>query len=120
MKENYVCKTEKENLLVYSLTINGTKQKRVQKGDIVQQRSLQITISPQGNAQSFFKYFFLLLLFFKGGGGVIRIAVETIWTIKGAFKPPGGLLLGNFRPIQSKTKKNGKFPSKKKASPIDF
>ena len=109
MKENYVCKTEKENLLVYSLTINGTKQKRVQKGDIVQQRSLQINISPQGNGQSFLSIFFYCYYFLRGGGGVIRIAVETIWTIK-----------GNFRPIQSKTKKNGKFPSKKKASPIDF
>ena len=46
-----------------------TKQKRVQKGDIVQQRSLQITISPQGNGQSFLSNFFYMLLFFWGGGG---------------------------------------------------
>ena len=45
-----------------------TKQKRVQKGDIVQQRSLQITISPQGNGQSFLSNFFYMLLFFWGGG----------------------------------------------------
>ena len=36
------------------------------------------------------------------------------------YKPPGGLVLGNSRQIQSKTKKNGKFPSKKKDKPIDF
>jgi len=34
--------------------------------------------------------------------------------------PPGGLVLGNFPQIQSKTKKNGKCPSKNKANPIDF
>ena len=32
----------------------------------------------------------------------------------------GGLVLGNCPQIQSKTKKNGKFPFKNKASPIDF
>ena len=32
----------------------------------------------------------------------------------------GGLVLGHCPQIQSKTKKNGKFPSKNKASPIDF
>ena len=36
------------------------------------------------------------------------------------YKPPGGLVLGNCPQTQSKTKKNGKFPSKNKASPIDF
>ena len=34
--------------------------------------------------------------------------------------PRGGLVLGNCPQIQSKTKKNGKFPFKNKASPIDF
>ena len=34
--------------------------------------------------------------------------------------PGGGLVLGHCPQIQSKTKKNGKFPSKNKASPIDF
>ena len=33
---------------------------------------------------------------------------------------PGGLVLGNCSQTQSKTKKNGKFPFKNKASPIDF
>ena len=36
------------------------------------------------------------------------------------YKPPGGLVLGNCPQIQSKTKKNGKFPTKSKASLIDF
>ena len=36
------------------------------------------------------------------------------------YKPLGGLVLGNCPQTQSKTKKNGKFPSKKMASPIDF
>ena len=36
------------------------------------------------------------------------------------YKPPMGLVLENCPQIQSKTKKNGKFPSKKKVSPIDF
>ena len=36
------------------------------------------------------------------------------------YKRPGGLVLGNCPQIQSKTKKNGKLPSKNKASPIDF
>ena len=34
--------------------------------------------------------------------------------------PPRGLYLKNCPQIQSKTKKNGKFPSKNKVSPIDF
>ena len=34
--------------------------------------------------------------------------------------PPGGPVFGNCPQIQSKTKRNGKFPSKNKASPIDF
>ena len=32
----------------------------------------------------------------------------------------GRVVLGNCPQIQSKTKKNGKFPSKNKASPIAF
>jgi len=36
------------------------------------------------------------------------------------YKPPRGLVLGNFTKIQSKTEKNGKFPSNYKASSIDF
>ena len=35
-------------------------------------------------------------------------------------KPLGGVVLGNYHQIQSKTKKNGKFPTKNKANPIDF
>ena len=36
------------------------------------------------------------------------------------YKPPRGLVLGNCPQVQSKTKKNGKFPTKNKASLIDF
>ena len=36
------------------------------------------------------------------------------------YKPPRGLVLGNCPQIQSKTKKNGKFSTKNKASLIDF
>ena len=36
------------------------------------------------------------------------------------YRPPRGLLLGNRPQIQSTAKKNGKFPSRNKASPIDF
>ena len=36
------------------------------------------------------------------------------------YKPPWGLVLGNFPQIQSKTSKNGKVTSHYKASPIDF
>ena len=34
--------------------------------------------------------------------------------------PPPGLVLGICLQVKSKTKKNGKVPSKKKSSPIDF
>ena len=36
------------------------------------------------------------------------------------YKPPRGLVLGNCPQIQSKTKKNGKLPTRNKASLIDF
>ena len=36
------------------------------------------------------------------------------------YKPPGGLYLENCPQIQSKQRKNGKFTSNYKASPIDL